>query len=98
MGKRTATPAEYIAHLPSPSGLRLILHGAPTPAAMEKRRQNHSCEQCRKAKKACNGYLMNAALSNWRAQDGESSALCLLLNTEPVSGQTPTWWFPALTA
>lgn len=27
---------------------------------MTKRRQNHSCEQCRKAKKACDGYLINS--------------------------------------
>lgn len=27
---------------------------------MMKRRQNHSCEQCRKSKKACDGYLINS--------------------------------------
>ncbi|KAG9251373.1 uncharacterized protein F5Z01DRAFT_278168 [Emericellopsis atlantica] len=26
---------------------------------MEKRRQNHSCEQCRRSKKACDGFLIN---------------------------------------
>jgi hypothetical protein len=28
---------------------------------MEKRRQNHSCEQCRKSKKACDGFLVNSS-------------------------------------
>lgn len=27
---------------------------------MAKRRQNHSCEQCKKSKKACDGYLRNS--------------------------------------
>ena len=27
---------------------------------MTKRRQNHSCEPCRKSKKACDGYLINS--------------------------------------
>lgn len=39
------------------------------------RRQNHSCEQCRKAKKACDGYLVNSSRASFldataRAQSG----------------------------
>lgn len=45
---------------------------------MAKRRQNHSCEQCKKSKKACDGYLRNsgnavfmeAELLNLGIQDG----------------------------
>lgn len=47
---------------------------------MEKRRQNRSCQQCRKSKKACDGYLVNnpgeqvhlhSAVSNSGGHTGE---------------------------
>lgn len=38
---------------------------------MTKRRQNHSCEQCRKSKKACDGYLINSDQAHLR-----EAALC----------------------
>lgn len=40
---------------------------------MEKRRQNHSCEECRKSKKACDGHVVNSALSHLRTQGSEYS-------------------------
>lgn len=52
-----------------PSAHRLSLHFTACdlfpshlsypPTAMEKRRQNQSCDQCRRSKKACDGYLLN---------------------------------------
>ncbi|OAQ64964.2 C6 transcription factor [Pochonia chlamydosporia 170] len=48
------------------------------------RRQNHSCEQCRKAKKACDGYLVNSSRASFldataRAQSGGTDSNSAIL-------------------
>lgn len=48
---------------------------------MEKRRQNQSCEECRKSKKACDGHVVNSTLSNLRARDSE------YLSSQKMNGQ-----------
>ncbi|KAJ5519721.1 hypothetical protein N7463_000174 [Penicillium fimorum] len=64
-----------------------------------KRRQNHSCEQCRKAKKACDGYLQNsgnavfmeAQLLNSGIQDGLVSPCSYCIKTNKICGLNPHW-------
>ncbi|KAJ5816002.1 hypothetical protein N7447_008235 [Penicillium robsamsonii] len=64
-----------------------------------KRRQNHSCEQCRKAKKACDGYLQNsgnavfmeAELLHLGIQGGLISPCSYCIKTNKICGLNPHW-------
>jgi hypothetical protein len=56
---------------------------------MEKRRQNLSCEECRKSKKACDGHLVNSSLC---AKDSNVLVSCsYCLRTKKRCSLNPRW-------
>ncbi|KAI3229901.1 hypothetical protein DTO012A9_8520 [Penicillium roqueforti] len=60
---------------------------------MAKRRQNHSCEQCRKAKKACDGYILNSGKAVFieAENSGMPSPCSYCIRTSKTCSLNPHW-------
>ena len=65
---------------------------------MEKRRQNHSCEQCRRSKKACDGFFINnrSPSSQGSIQSSSQGSLAGVAQHVSTHGGHPSEIFPAL--
>lgn len=55
------------------------------------RRQNHSCEQCRRSRKACDGYLLNSLVVHEQALDTSLRPCSYCARTGKTCSHNPSW-------